>query len=224
MDKQRPSGSFSRVRHVIAGWPRVFLGAAVALLVIALCLFAGLPVITALLIGWDTGVLVFFASIVPLLAGSDPEDIRQRAARQDVGQFVVLGLSALAGIASLVAIYAEVSRAHSSAWSLALGVGTTVLSWTFVHAMFALHYAHEYYDPDRGDPPGLKFPGKDPAPDYLDFFYVALVVGMTAQVSDVMVTGARVRRTVLVQGVIAFWFNAAVLALLINIAADAIRG
>jgi uncharacterized membrane protein len=32
-----------------------------------------------------------------------------------------------------------------------------------------------------------------------------------------------VRRTVLAQGIVAFWFNAAVLALLINIAADAIH-
>ena len=105
----------------------------------------------------------------------------------------------LLGIAILVAVYAEVSLAPTSS-SLALGVGTIVLSWTFVHVMFSLHYAHEYYDPDRGDPPGLRFPGKDPAPDYLDFFDVALVIGMSAQVSDVMVTGARVRRTVLVQG------------------------
>ena len=202
----------------------MLIGAAVALAVTATSVLVGLPSITALLVGWDAGVLVFFASVVPLLVGSDPEDIRRRATRQDVGQFVVLGLSALAAIASLVAIYAEVSRAASAPGSLVLGVGTIVLSWSFVHAMFALHYAHEYYDPVRGDPPGLKFPGKDATPDYLDFFYVSLVIGMTAQVADVAVTGARVRRTVLVQGIIAFWFNAAVLALLINIAANTIHG
>lgn len=224
MEKQRSAGPLSTLRRAITGWPRLFVGAAVALVVNVIAVLAGLPSVTALLVGWDAGVLVFFASVFPLVAGSDPEDIRRRAARQDVGQFVVLGLSAVAAIASLVAIYAEVSRADSSPLDLALGIGTTVLSWSFVHAMFALHYAHQYYDPARGDPPGLEFPGKKPAPDYLDFFYVALVVGMTAQVSDVVVTGTRVRRTVLVQGVIAFWFNAAVLALLINIAANAIRG
>ena len=47
---------------------------------------------------------------------------------------------------------------------------------------------------------------------------------MSAQVSDVAVTSRRLRKTVTAQGVVAFWFNAAVLALLINIAADAIGG
>jgi uncharacterized membrane protein len=200
------------------------MGAGVAVLVVALCIALGVRPITAALIGWDAGVLVFFAATIKLVAGSDPADIRRRAARQDVGQFVVLTLSAVAGLASVVAIYAEVSGARGAPSSLILGVGTIVLSWFFVHAMFALHYAHEYYDPVHGDPPGLKFPGKDTEPDYWDFFYVALVIGMSAQVSDVDVTGRRVRRTVLVQGIVAFWFNAAVLALLINIAADAIGG
>lgn len=223
MHEQPKNGPVSPILRVVTGWPRVFIGAAVGIAVVAACLLAGVSTIKSLLLGWDAGLVVFFVLVARLLAGAEIEDIRRRAARQDVGQFVVLGFSALAGIASLVAIYAEVAAAGSAALSLVLGIGTIVLSWTFVHVMFALHYAHEYYDPARGDPPGLKFPGKDPAPDYLDFFYVALVIGMTAQVSDVMVTGARVRRTVLVQGVIAFWFNAAVLALLINIAADAIR-
>lgn len=215
-----------RLGRVVTGWPRLFLGAVVAVAVIGICLAAGMRPITSLLIGWDAGVIVFFAAVGQLVRSSDSSDIRRRAARQDVGQFFVLAFSALAAIASVVAIYAEVSGAGGRAGGasqLLLGVGTIVLSWFFVHAMFALHYAHEYYSPVRGDPPGLKFPGKDPEPDYLDFFYVALVIGMSAQVSDVDVTGRSVRRTVLFQGIVAFWFNAAVLALLINIAADAIH-
>lgn len=212
--------------RVVTGWPRLFIGAAVGVVVVAICLVAGLRPITSLLLGWDAGVVVFFLTVAHLVRTSGSSDIRRRAARQDVGQFVVLTLSAVAAIASVVAIYAEVSGAGGHAVGpaqLLLGVGTIVLSWFFVHTMFALHYAHEYYSPVRGDPPGLKFPGKDPEPDYLDFFYVALVLGMSAQVSDVDVTGRSVRRTVLAQGIVAFWFNAAVLALLINIAADAIR-
>lgn len=217
---------FGALGRFVTGWPRLVIGAAVGVAVVAAGLVIGLRPITALLVGWDAGVVVFFVAVAHLLRTSDSTDIRRRAARQDVGQFVVLTLSAVAAIASVVAIYAEVSGAggHAvGAGQLLLGVGTIVLSWFFVHAMFALHYAHEYYSPVRGDPPGLKFPGKDPEPDYLDFFYVALVIGMSAQVSDVDVTGRRVRRTVLVQGIVAFWFNAAVLALLINIAADAIN-
>ena len=89
--------------------------------------------------------------------------------------------------------------------------------------MFAVHYAHEYYGPGGQEAGGLQFPGATDEPDYWDFVYFALVIGMSAQVSDVAVTGRRIRRTVMVHAIVAFWFNVAVLALLINIAADAIR-
>ena len=194
--------------------------------VIVASLFLGRVPITAMLIGWDIGLIVFFVALVELMISADPDDIRRHAARQDVGQFVVLTLSAIAALASVVAIYAEVSLGGEgpiATWRLALGVVTIVLSWFFVHAMFAVHYAHEYYGPASGDAGGLLFPGAKDEPDYSDFVYFALVIGMSAQVSDVAVTGRRIRRTVTAQAIVAFWFNVAVLALLINIAADAIR-
>jgi len=54
------------------------------------------------------------------------------------------------------------------------------------------------------------------------FVYFALVVGMTSQVSDVGVTSKGIRRTVAVHGVVSFFFNVALLALMVNIAASAI--
>jgi uncharacterized membrane protein len=63
------------------------------------------------------------------------------------------------------------------------------------------------------------FPGKR-EPDYLDFAYYSFVVGMTSQVSDVVVTSRRMRRLTLVHGFLAFVFNIAVLALSINILAS----
>jgi len=211
----------------VTGWPRLFFAAALGGLVIVLALAMGVRPVTAFLVGWDVGVIAFLITVVHLMASAETPDIRRHAARQDVGQVLVLTLSAIAALASVAAIYAEVSAIGvegGTTWRLLLGLATIVLSWFFVHAMFAVHYAHEYYSPLRGDLPGLEFPGKDPEPDYWDFLYVALIIGMTAQVSDVLVTGRRVRRTVLAQGIVAFWFNVAVLALLINIAADAIRG
>jgi len=86
--------------------------------------------------------------------------------------------------------------------------------------MFALHYAHEFYDESDGR--GLTFPGREDEPDYWDFVYFALVVGMTSQVSDVGVTSKVIRRTVAAHGVVSFFFNVALLALTVNIAASAI--
>ena len=86
--------------------------------------------------------------------------------------------------------------------------------------MFALHYAHEFYDETAGR--GMSFPGGDPHPDYLDFVYFSFVIGMTSQVSDVAITSKLIRRTATVHGVVSFLFNAALLALTVNIAASAI--
>ena len=211
----------------MTGWPRLFIAAALGLVVTVGSILFGLLPVTAILVGWDAGVIIFFVMLVDLMSSADPDEIRRHAARQDVGQFVVLTLSAVAALASVVAIFAEVSQGSGdpvAPWQLALGVVTIVLSWFFMHAMFAVHYAHEFYGTVRGEVGGLEFPGKDPEPAYWDFFYFAMVIGMTAQVSDILVTGRRIRRTVLAQGIVAFWFNVAVLALLINIASDAIRG
>ena len=47
---------------------------------------------------------------------------------------------------------------------------------------------------------------------------------MTSQVSDVAVTGRTIRRIVTAHGVVSFLFNAALVALTVNIAASAVVG
>ena len=75
-------------------------------------------------------------------------------------------------------------------------MATIVLSWAFVHTIFALHYAHEFYGEGRDRQiGGLKFPGTE-APDYWDFLYFSLVIAMTSQVSDVAITSQVIRRVV----------------------------
>ena len=68
----------------------------------------------------------------------------------------------------------------------------------------------------------MAFPGGDAEPDYWDFVYFSFVIGMTSQVSDVGVTSKAIRRTVTAHGIVAFVFNAALLALSVNLAASAI--
>jgi uncharacterized membrane protein len=59
--------------------------------------------------------------------------------------------------------------------------------------------------------------------DYWDFVYFSFVIGMTAQVSDVGITDKTLRRTRHRHGIISFFFNTALLALMVNIAASAIQ-
>ena len=65
---------------------------------------------------------------------------------------------------------------------------------------------------------GLDFPGGEP-PDYWDFLYFAVVIGMTFQVSDVQITDRSLRRLALVHGMLGFLFNTVIVALTVNLAA-----
>jgi uncharacterized membrane protein len=89
------------------------------------------------------------------------------------------------------------------------------------HASFAFRYAHEYYQTDSDSPGingGLEFPGET-RPDYLDFLYFALVIGMTFQVSDVEISSRPLRRLAMVHGLLSFLFNTIIVALTVNLAA-----
>jgi uncharacterized membrane protein len=134
-------------------------------------------------------------------------------------------LTVSAALASVVAIFAELGpsagRGDDQQLTRIVFVALTILlSWAFIHTIFALHYAHEFYDEHH--PGGLAFPGDDQQPDYWDFVYFSLVIGMTSQVSDVGVTGKHIRRTVAAHGVVSFVFNVALLALMVNLAASQI--
>ena len=147
--------------------------------------------------------------------------LRKRASEQDEGAFAILMLSMAATFASLVAIVFEIGGSKQAGHELAvihvlLAMATIVLSWAFVHTIFSLHYAHEYYGEGRDKKiGGLKFPG-DEEPDYWDFVYFSLVIGMTSQVSDVAITSKVIRRVASIHAVLSFFFNLTVLALTVN--------
>jgi len=107
---------------------------------------------------------------------------------------------------------------------LALSVFAPAFASLLIQTVFAFHYAREYYarDPDSDSPrAGIRFPGHDP-PDYFAFMYFAFVIGMTSQVSDVVVTGHDMLRTTLIHGILSFIFDVAVVAMSVNIISSAL--
>jgi uncharacterized membrane protein len=212
--------------RIVRARPRLFTSGAIGILVTtALAAVPDCGLATRLLTGWDVASGLYLILAFHMMATSDVHRIRFRAAMQDEGQAVILMLTVAAALASLGAIFAELGGAGGAGGSrqpvhVALATVTILLSWAFIHTMFALHYAHEFYDDEAGG--GMAFPGNDAEPDYWDFVYFSFVIGMTSQVSDVAVTTKAVRRTVAAHGVVAFVFNAALLALTVNLAASAI--
>jgi uncharacterized membrane protein len=174
--------------------------------------------VTAALIGWNLGVVVYALTLLRVVGRSSVEALRRSAAELDEGRWTVLAITVGAALASLVAIVAELARVHGhphAAWSETLAGTTVVLSWFFVHAVFATHYAHEYWR----DGTGLSFPGND-RPDYGEFLYFSFCIAVASQVSDVSTQSASMRRLVLAHSMVAFLFNTAVVALGVNIAAS----
>jgi uncharacterized membrane protein len=223
---------FDRVFPVMRAHPRLFLGFVIGVAVYFL-LPHSLKLTTRLLLGWNSGTWFYFLTTGWLIFRATPESIRWNAKSSDEGRFFILILASLAAIASIGAIIAQLAIVKDFSGALkglhiALAAATIISAWFFIHLTYALHYAHEYFDeyfdhPDRpsSDRGGLKFPGDDD-PDYFDFLYFSYVIGVASQTADVELCSREMRRVALGHCVLAFFFNSAVLALTINIAAGLI--
>ena len=137
---------------------------------------------------------------------------------------VILGLTAITALVSLAGIMVELATAktlkiHGGWEHIALAGITVVMSWSFLHTMFAVHYAHEYYAGPEDDPArGLEFP-RDLLPDYWDFMYYSFVIGTACATADVNTTSKNMRRITMFHCIVAFFFNTTILALTVNIGA-----
>jgi uncharacterized membrane protein len=154
-----------------------------------------------------------------------PDALRRRARYEDEGILVILLLTACVLALSIASIFALMGEgARPPAAHLALCVASVPLGWLTLHTVAAFRYAHLYYAraKGRGDAGGLAFPGTD-EPDALDFLYYSLVVGMTAQVSDVSVSASAMRRFTLAHAVVSFFYNTVLIALAVNVAASYAR-
>ena len=221
-----------RTLRLIGTRPRLF-----SCLLLGALSFAVLPgnwhFASRALIGWNCGMATYLVLVSWMMHRSSPHSIRRRAAAEDEGQLFILVMSALAAVASIAAIIAELGTVKDMSGAtkslhIALAIVTIFTSWAFIHVMFALHYAHEYYleaDARKFDADGLRggltFPDDD-KPTYGDFLYFSFAIGCAAATSDTNVTSKPMRRIVAAHSALSFFFNATVLALTINIAAGLI--
>ncbi len=213
-----------RIIRIARGHRRLMIAAVLGGLAL-ISLPSSLSLVIRILLGWDIGVALYLAAVIAMMARSPVNEIRLHSAAQDEGAFALMVLTVAAAVARLGAIFVELATANPAlpgyGLHVALAIGTVILSWAFIHTIFALHYAYEFYgDDDCAN--GLKFPDDD-RPDYWDFVYFAFVIGMTFQVSDVAVTNKLLRRAVVAHGALSFFFTTAIVALTVNIAANALQ-
>ena len=185
-----------------------------------------LPV-TRFLIAWNAGVWLFLALVLKMMASASVADLKKRAGLEEEGRIATLIIVMLATAVAFIALGLELAdslrqNAPDRALRVAIALAAIFGSWLFVNCAFALHYAHEVYR-TRLSVASLGFPNEK-QPDYWDFLYFAMVLGTTFQTSDVEIRSRVLRRTAMVQGLVAFLFNTAIIALTVSIASKLLGG
>lgn len=212
----------------ITNRPRLFISFLVEVITfLMLPTWLALHTVTRLIIGWDVFAILYLMLAAQMIIDTDHQKMRQRARRQNEGQYVVLMMVVIAAIISLAAIVLELGVVKELSGTIrlahiALAIITILSSWAFTQVMFALHYAHGFYSAlDQKRDGGLLFPN-EPNPDYIDFLYFACIIGTSAQTADVSFTTKSMRKIGLIHSVLAFFFNTSLVALMINIASGLI--
>ncbi|HEY0199291.1 MAG TPA: DUF1345 domain-containing protein [Rhodanobacter sp.] len=205
--------------HYMKSRPRTLLSLLIFVIVAAVLIAMKLRVATSILLAFDVAAIVFLAIIARMFNKANTAHMRTQAQAQDTGRWGILWSGIVLSTVVLVALSNELHAAKTGGVpALVIGAVSVVLSWLFLNTMFTIHYAHGFYG-DFGDKQtGLEFP-ETPHPDYWDFAYFAIVIGMCFQVSDVQVTSRYLRRVVLLHSVIAFFFNVFIIAITVNIVA-----
>ena len=198
-----------RRRNVVAS---IAFGATLAL---ALALGAAWPV--AVSGAWGVAALLIGLAIWPRILRMDAARTKANARDEDFSRVSADLVLLVASVASLIAIFYLVDEAgqrHGVAKLVLaiLAVTVVVLSWLLVQTVYTVRYGDLYY----GDPIGGIDFNDDEAPDYRDFAYVALTIGMTFQVSDTNFTSKAMRRTAIRHALLSCLFVAVIGALAIN--------
>jgi uncharacterized membrane protein len=175
----------------------------------------------AALLGWDATALCFLLWVWLSIWALSPKQTREVAVREDpsaaLADSVVL-VAAVACLAAVAMVLVKASTTHGleKALLIALGVFSVAASSLTLHTVFTLRYARIYYTGAAG---GITFNEKEP-PNYVDFAYVALTIGLTFQVSDTDLSSRAMRRTALRHALLSYLFGAVIVALTINVVAS----
>lgn len=177
---------------------------------------------TRALVGWNAFCGVNLLRLTQVMRFSG-DKTRQHATREDEVRSVAATLTLLAVLVSLVGVFFTLrSAAHAQGstayWLTGLAVLTTALSWSLLQAEYMLHYARRFYT-DGGA--GVHFVQRHsddplPNPNYFDFLYLSLTIGMTYQVSDTNLNTPQMRQLLLGHAALSYFFNVVIVAVTVS--------
>lgn len=203
---------------------RAIVGAALGIVTGGVAAIAGASWSVAALFAADVFFVVFVAWVWVTVSHADATETARLARAEDASRTAAETTLLGAGAASLVAVgftLGQAGRAGSPGRGLmtALALGSVALAWLSVHTVFILRYARIYYSPPNG---GVDFGDEDP--DYRDFAYLGLTIGMTFQVSDTDLKSKPMRRTALHHALLSYVFGTGIVAVTVSSVAALLGG
>ncbi|WP_337010832.1 DUF1345 domain-containing protein [Pantoea sp. AS142] len=177
-----------------------------------------------LLISWNVWAWIYLCILWFRMLRTGAEGIRRIAQQQDQSAALVLGMVIVACMVSIVAILSELPTLKSLSGTprllhLLLTAITLIASWAMLPSAFAMHYAHQHYLYRNNSVSPLMFPEKTVHPGYWDFLYFSFTIAVASQTADVATGTTEMRKLALLQSVISFIFNLAILGLSVNVGA-----
>lgn len=125
---------------------------------------------------------------------------------------VTFGASAL-GLTVALELISQLGHQVHAPFSQGAAVWAMLLAWSMFNWGFARIYYSRYH---RAPEPPLEFP-RTPEPRIVDFVYLSFTNATTFAVSDVCVTSTRMRWTIVWHTTIAFFLNALIIVLTMNV-------
>ncbi|WP_129776815.1 DUF1345 domain-containing protein [Peristeroidobacter soli] len=196
---------------------------------VAVVLFFLLPAhweaITRILVSWNVGVLMFLLLAFWLMTGLSAKQISDRYQEEDETApgiliiSIVAAILAMASIVEFLSMLDQVSEAEKSL-HVALAALSVFDAWMLIPTMFTLHYADMFYSAAPDARP-LCFP-ETQKPAFWDFVYFSFTIAAACQTADVSTRPGAIRKVVIAQSVLSFFFNVAILGFAINVTAGLI--
>ncbi|WP_307866443.1 DUF1345 domain-containing protein [Leucobacter chromiisoli] len=184
-----------------------------------------LGIAAGLLAGWGIVALVNAVWILLLVWPMDPSQTRTHPTVEDPGRRLAPAIAVVSSVASLAAVVvvaAQAQRADGATAYLLAGIAllSVASSWMLIQVDYMLRYADLYYrpGPDGQERGGIDFNQTGP-PQYSDFAYFSVGLGMTYQVADTNVSRTDVRRVVIAQTLLGYLFGVGIIANVVNLIA-----
>jgi uncharacterized membrane protein len=182
--------------------------------IIAASVFYVLTTAVWALLAWELLAVAYIAAGLALAWSGERHNLGDASAVRSLRRWswVLPLVSSIAGANSAVValtVRADVGRdldAFLLATAASVGV---VLSWMLLQ----IGFAHIYQAIDATDPDAraIDFPGET-APSSLNYLYFSFAVGASFATSDASIRAVEVRRIVMVQSIVCFFYNALVVA------------